>query len=128
VVKSDNITTLEPSAQVAHTYINVGTYVISIEGMIVGFNFENTNDKLKILTVSLEGVLSLTNLITQFFSLDVLTQIFQKRLRFVKPFKGTTNLSEMFKSCTTLTTINRINGWNTSNIITTIESMFNLGR
>jgi len=49
---SKNTITAYNQAEVTHTYQSVGSYTILIEGILKGFRFNNSGDKLKILNIS----------------------------------------------------------------------------
>jgi surface protein len=104
-----------------HTYASGGVYTITIEGVISGIKFSNTNDRLKILNVNSWG--ALTNLgsasnvtsASNFFGCENLTTtatdspILQR------------NLGQLFRSCTSLTS--GLSNWNTS-LVTSTNAMF----
>lgn len=56
---SDTITTWN-QAQTTHTYTSSGDYTITITGNCRGWQFANTGDRLKILTISQWGILTFT--------------------------------------------------------------------
>jgi hypothetical protein len=121
----ENITT---AAGGIHTYLSAGTYTISITGTIRGFSFgstvnpTNTNERLKILSISKWGPLRLGNSGGYFAScanitLNTITDILN--------LTGTTTLASMFFECRLITTVGRMNEWNLSNV-TNLTSMFGM--
>jgi surface protein len=100
-------------AAVTHTYASAGTYTISITGTCTGWRFNNTGDKLKLLSVTSWGDLRLGNITDCFYGCTnlTLTSVTDSLI-----LTGTTKLYNLFGSCTSLTTVNNINSWNTSAI------------
>lgn len=119
----ENITT---AAGGIHTYGAAGTYTISITGTIRGFSFgstvnpTNTNERLKILSISKWGPLRLGNSGGYFASC---TNITLNTITDILNLTGTTTLASMFFGCTLITTVGRMNEWNLSNV-TNLASMF----
>ncbi|KAF2342856.1 BspA family leucine-rich repeat surface protein [Flavobacterium tistrianum] len=118
---SSNKITAWNQTQATHTYATAGDYTIKINGTCTGWQFNNTGDRLKILSVQSWGILKLGNITNQFNGCANLNLALVKD---VLNLTGTTNLVGCFVSCTTLTTINRINEWDTSLVIN-MSQMFN---
>ena len=105
-----------------HTYASSGTYTVVINGTCTGWNFGVVTDsKLKIKSVLHLGQLRFGNNQGVYFyecaNLDLSSVSDVLDLTGVLIFQG------MFYSCTSLTTINNINSWNTS-AITNMRYMF----
>jgi surface protein len=108
-------------AEVTHTYTTAGTYIISIDGVCKGFRFNNTGDRLKILSVTSWGDFELIgNLGRQFYGC---TNLDLASVSDVLNFGNCTNCEYMFDSYQ-FATINNINSWNLSNV-TNMTFMFN---
>jgi surface protein len=103
-----------------HTYTTSGTYIIKITGRVRIFRFANTGDRTKLYRVFQWGsrfdvgvggshFYGCTNL-----DLSVVSDV----LILYRPFvtSNITSFANMFRDCTSLTTINRVNEWDTSNI------------
>jgi len=109
------------AAATTHTYATAGTYTIKIKGICTGWRFNNTGDRLKMLSVSSWGKLKLGTTETNHFygcanlNLSGVTDVLD--------LAGTTVLEGCFWACTSLTTIGRLNEWNTSNV-TNMSSIF----
>lgn len=105
-----------------HTYATAGTYTIGIVGTISEWSFGNSivNDNQKLLSISSWGALQFgTSADLNFYQcinldLSVVTD--------VPDLSATTYLQNAFDGCTSLTTINRSNEWNTSNITNMIAT------
>jgi len=121
---SDTITAWN-QAQTLHTYSIAGTYNIKISGTCVGWQFNNTGDKLKMISVKTWGKLKLgTNQGRYFYGC---TNLNLSSVEDILDLTGTTSLQFAFTSMTT-STINRINEWDFSQVNTmagTFESMPN---
>jgi surface protein len=105
--------------QVTKTYSVAGTYQIIIKGKCIGWQFSNTGDKLKILSIQQWGSLSLGSRIDTFFGCSNLTL---SSVTDIPKINGQT-LTGMFRGCTSITSINRINEWNISSVLS-INTMF----
>jgi surface protein len=104
-----------------HTYTTAGSYTIKITGRIRIFRFNNAGDRTKLYTIFQWGsqfdvgvggghFYGCTNL-----DLSIVSDV----LILYRPFQTSniTSFANMFRDCTSLTTINRVNEWDTSNII-----------
>ncbi len=107
------------SAHKTHTYDTRGEYILTITGIIQGFSFNNSGDKLKIKEISEFGPLNLGNDGAYFFGAENLTITATDDLNLT----NTTNLSRTFQNCSLLTTIPSINDWDVSNV-TDMSVMF----
>lgn len=118
---NDTITAWNDAATL-HTYASTGTYTTKIVGQIEGFGFSGTtnNDSLKLLSIDKWGQLLLGDGGSYFRNAQNLsltgTVDYPSLL-------NTTNFDSIFRDCTSLTTINNSNSWDTSNI-TNMDSMF----
>jgi surface protein len=114
-------------SETTHTYSVAGTYTVKIRGLIIGWRFNdpnsNTTDSRKILTITRWGCLRLGNNGGYFSGCLNLTC---GSITDILNLKGTNNLSNAFSFCEALTTIGRINEWNTS-AVTTMQAMFDSG-
>lgn len=116
----DTITTWN-QAQVTHTYSSIGTYQIKIKGICTGWQFNNTGDRLKILSVQQWGKLKLgTNQGSYFYGCANLNL---SAVEDVLNLIGVTSFANAFSGATSLTTVNRMNEWNVSGV-TDFAGMF----
>ena len=114
----DSTTSANSFATSTHIYATPGIYTVTICGRITGWNFSTTSTSvLKIKSVVTWGQLTLGNDAGGYFNgcanLD-LSSVTDTLDLFGT---GITNFQNMFLGCTSLTTINNINFWNTSAII-----------
>ena len=100
-------------AETLHTYATSGTYTVTINGICEGWGFNDTGDKLKITSISEWGDLNLGNSGGYFYGCSNLDL---SSVSDILDLTGTTNLSLMFTSCNSLTTVNNINSWNVSSV------------
>jgi surface protein len=115
-VNDGNVTT--------HTYATAGTYTVIIEGDCIGWNFYDTPaGKDYITSVVHWGQLQLGTDIGHY--LEGCTNLNLSSVDDVIILTGITNMSAMFRSCISLTSVNRINEWATS-AVTDMNSMFRL--
>jgi surface protein len=113
----DGNTDVNDGTVTTHTYATAGIHTVTICGTIVGWNFSTTaTSGSKIKSVVQWGQLRLGNNIGSYFygctNLD-LSSVTDTLDLFGT---GITNMAGMFWNCTSLTTINNINSWNTSSI------------
>ena len=112
---SDTITAWNAAAT-THTYASSGTYTITITGTCTGWRFNNTGDRLKILSISSWGSLKLGTVATQDGYFFGCANLSLSSVSDVLNLTGTNGFTSIFRSCTALTTINRINEWDTSGV------------
>ena len=103
-----------------HTYAIPGDYTVTINGTIVEFSFNNGSTAEKIISISQWGNLQLG---TSTFNFAGCINLDLSAVIDVLNLTGKTNLTNMFASCTSLTTINRINEWDVSGVII-MENVF----
>ncbi len=115
-----SLTTATYNTANTHIYAVAGIYPIKITGTFTGIQFNNTGDRLKILSVQKWGSLRLGNSGSYFYGCANLNL---SAVEDVLNLTGTTTLVNCFRACTALTTVNRIGEWNISNI-TTIAGSF----
>ena len=95
-----------------HMYDFAGEYTVTISGVIIGWSFATSSvSKDKIISVNRWGVLQLNNNGGAFQSC---TNLDLSTVSDVLNLNGVTTLANTFRNCTTLTTINNINLWDTS--------------
>jgi surface protein len=117
---SDTITVWNDPAT-THTYVTPGIYTIKIYGQIEGWRFNISRDRLKLLSVTSWGEDFRLGIGGSYFygcsNLDL--SIVQDILN----IQGMTNLSSMFRICSSLTTVNNMDLWDTSSV-TGMDNMF----
>ena len=122
----DGFTSGNTYANRTHTYATAGDYTISINGAISGFCFNNTGDKLKLREITRWGTEFKPNNSSGTF--NGCTNLVLTGVTDTLNLVGMTSLDLFFNACTSLTTINRINEWNTSSITgmtTTFQNAIN---
>ena len=125
----DGTTSINSYENRTHIYITAGTYTITIYGRIRIFRFADAGDKNKIYRIFQWGSLfdvgvggahfyGCSNLDLSIVS-DVLILFRVGQLSY------TQNFANMFRDCTSLTTINRVNEWDVSKIKTMANCFYN---
>jgi surface protein len=136
---SDTITN-HLAAAVTHTYPSSGTYTVKITGNLLGWRFDNTGDRLKILNISQWGALNIsvdsgfrgcTNLTCSAIDAPTITSAnFVRYFQNCNNFNGAignwnvsnvTNMQSMFDGASSFN--QNIGSWNTGNV-TNMQSMF----
>ncbi|OWU89113.1 BspA family leucine-rich repeat surface protein [Flavobacterium sp. WLB] len=117
---SNNITVWN-QAQTTHTYTAAGDYVIKITGVCKGWQFNNTGDRLKILSVSNWGKFNPGDVVAHFYGCANLTL---DSVKDVLDLTGVKTFVNSFRGCSSISSIARVNEWNTS-AVTTMASCFN---
>jgi surface protein len=100
-----------------HTYATAGTYTIGIVGTIQEWSFGNSivNDNEKLLSISSWGFLEFGLVSDQNFASCVNLDL--SGVTDVPNLSASVIFNSAFNVCTSLTTINRSNEWDTSNIV-----------
>lgn len=128
----DGTQSVNSYANRTHTYATPGYYNIKITGKIRGFRFANTGDKTKIYRVFQWGnqfdlgpngayFYGCTNL-----NLSIVSDVLVLYRASIIP--GIQNFANMFRECTALTTINRVNEWDVSRVISMPSCFYNCTR
>lgn len=107
-------------SDITHSYATAGTYNVTMSGYIKGFGFANGRDRRKIIDISQWGGIKLSSRGSQFYGCDALTlnnisdipNLYTKNIDFV----NSASISAMFRSCSLLTTISRLDQWDTSQV------------
>ncbi len=115
---SDTITIWDQT-EVTHTYATIGIYDLIIDGMLVGWRFNNVGDKLKIIEISQWGNIRLGNSNSYFYGCSNLQLTATDALNLT----GTTTLNQAFKDCINLGNSGNMNNWDVSGI-KSMRSMF----
>lgn len=111
---TSNLITVWNQAQATHTYATSGDYIIKISGTCFGWSFNNTGDRLKILLVTSWGILKFAYSAGAFFGCSNLNLTAVTDL----PDLIGGNLTSTFNGCAALTTINKLDQWNISQVNT----------
>ncbi len=96
--------------ETTHTYISGGIYTIGINGIIVGWNFNNGGDRLKLKEINKWGHLRLGNSGGYFYGCENLIINTHDNLNLT----GTINLNDAFKACLSIENIEGMNNWDVS--------------
>jgi surface protein len=109
---TQNTITAYNDAANTHTYATAGTYTVTITGTITGWYFNNTGDRLKMLSLTSWGPFKFGTVTSAFFGAAnlVITATDSPNLT------GTTSFYRMFYGTTSMTGIPNINTWNVSSI------------
>jgi surface protein len=110
---TDTITAWNQSG-VTHVYTSANTYTVTISGTIEGFNFQTIDfSKTNITEILQWGNLKLGNNGGYFSNCTnlILTGVTDSLI-----LQNTTNLTQLFAGCSSITTINNINYWDVSNV------------
>ncbi|MCD0470491.1 BspA family leucine-rich repeat surface protein [Flavobacterium sp. JAS] len=116
-----NYITSYNQVETLHTYTTSGTYTITITGICKGWSFANTGDRLKIISISFWGGLKLGTNEGNYF--NGCANLNLSTVNDILDLTSTTSLASCFANCTTLTTVGKMNDWNTS-LVTNMSSMF----
>jgi surface protein len=108
-------------SDLTHSYASAGTYNVTMSGYIDNIRFANGGDKLKILDISQWGSIRIAGGGSQFYGCSNLTlnnisdtpNLYSKNL--ANPTLSA-SISTMFRSCSLLTTISRLDQWDTSKV------------
>jgi len=114
----DQITSFDQPEK-THTYDEPGRYTINIQGDILGWSFNNSGDKNKIIEIRSFGELSLGLTEGQFFGCENLTITADDSVS----LESTTSLKNVFRDCKTLSSAPSLEFWNT-NSITNLDFAF----
>ena len=115
---TDTITTWN-QAEVTHTYSAGGEYTVIISGTIEGWSSNYSSDVTKLTSITNVGYIKLGNEASYFEGCTNLTTISG-----TFDLSGTTNFSNMFMNCSSLTNVQGIESWDVSGV-TRMDGMFN---
>jgi surface protein len=104
-----------------HTYTATGVYDVTIKGQLSGWTFNNTGDRDKMLSIQQWGILEPGNVSGHFYGCSNL--VLSGVTDFIN-LSTTNTLEETFRNCTSLTTINNVEFWDTSTV-TSFVNTFN---
>jgi surface protein len=108
--------------EILHTYTNPGDYTVSITGTVIGWRFNNGGgngiDKSKILNVHQWGPLNLGKTNSYFYGCDKLNL---GLVTDILDLSGTTDMTNAFTNCATLTTVANMGSWNFSGVTATTK-------
>ncbi len=116
---TNNTITSWNQSEITHTYLYKGQYDIEIRGTIIGWCFDHSGDRLKILNIKQWGCLRLGNSGRYFYGCNNMYITANDLL----DLTGTIILDNAFTSCYGITTIPRMNDWDTSKV-TSMRGMF----
>ena len=104
---------------VTHTYSTSGMYNVTITGTLIGWSFQNTGDRLKLMEIAQWGDFRLGNSGSYFQGSSNLRLTANDTL----DLTGTTSLSNAFYGASSLSSTGNLNSWDVSKV-TTMNSMF----
>jgi len=118
----DGNTSVNDGTITTHTYATAGTYTVIIRGVCTGWDFNAVSGSTYITSVVNWGQLQLGNLNGGYY-FAFCPNLNLSSVQGTLDLTGVTNLDGLFYECTSLTTINNINSWDTS-AITSMAEMF----
>lgn len=107
-------------AEVTHTYSDVGIYQVIITGKCDGFRFANAGDIMKLMTIKRWGDFIFNRNEQVFSGCGNLTL---NDVEDIPELKSVNYFTHAFRDCISITTINHLGLWDTSNVID-MRSMF----
>jgi surface protein len=118
----DGSTDINDGSVTSHTYATAGTYTVIITGDCIGWNFGSSGSATNFTSVVNWGQLQLgtDNL---GYNFAYCSNLDLSSVQGTLNLTGVTNFDGLFYDCTSLTTINNINSWDTS-AITSMAEMF----
>jgi surface protein len=119
----DGSTSVNSSENRFHTYATAGTYTVIITGDCIGWYFGNAGGSTYITSVVNWGQLQLGTE-NAGYNFAFCPNLDLSSVQGTLNLTGVTNFDNLFEGCTSLTTINNINSWDTS-AITSMANMFN---
>ena len=108
---SDIITTWD-QLEVTHSYAIEGVYSINITGILVGWQFKNAGDRMKLREISQWGMVNLGNGGSYFYGCSKLQITATDALNLT----GTTTLYQAFRNCNNLRDYGDMSNWDVSNV------------
>jgi len=105
--------------KITHNYSTAGIYTVNITGNLLGWQFNNTGDKLKLCEISQWGTVNLGNAGSYYFGCANLNLTATDALNLT----GTTTFFQAFRRCRYLGSSGNMNGWDVSSV-TDMKSMF----
>ena len=114
----EDVITSYIQAETTHTYKTNGTYIITINGTISGWQFDNSGDKFKMLDILQWGSFSLGNQGSSFYGASNLVISTSDTLNLT----GITNLNSSFRE-SGIGSSGNLNAWDVSQV-TNMEAMF----
>ena len=122
----DGNTSVNSYANRTHTYATAGTYTVTICGTVSGWNFTTTSaGRLQIRSVERWGQLQQSSPSLWGGSFNGCSNINLNTVVDTPNLTGCNSLQQMFVFCSSLTSVNNINSWNTSTI-NNMSGMFSL--
>ena len=118
---SNNTITSWDQAETTHTYASGGLHTITITGTIIGWRFNNSGDRLKLLEIQQWGCLRLGNSGDYFWGCSNLALTATDKLNLM----GTTSLNQAFQDCINLGSSGNMNGWDVSSVTTMYRTFYN---
>ena len=118
----DGSTSVNSYANITHTYATAGTYTIIITGDCIGWDFNTAGGSTYITSVVNWGQLQL-GAENAGYNFAFCPNLDLSSVQGTLNLTGVTNFDGLFYDCTSLTTINNINSWDTS-AITSMAEMF----
>ena len=110
---TDTITSWNQTER-THTYSVAGDYVVTIDGTLIGYRFNDySTDAPKLIEIQRWGCVRFINTSYYFFGC---TNLVLTGVTDTINLDGINSLVAMFQNCTSITTINNINSWDVSNI------------
>ena len=111
---STNFITDYLDSNATHTYSSIGTYVITITGVLKGWgNSTNPYDAIKLISIQQWGIFNPGN---SGGSFSAYSNLNLSSVSDVIDLSGVTSLNQFFSGCTALTSVNRINEWQTNSV------------
>jgi surface protein len=118
----DGNTDVNDGTITAHTYATAGTYTVIIRGTCIGWYFGNAGGSPNITSVVNWGQLQLGP-DNAGYNFAYCPNLNLSSVQGTLDLTGVTNLDALFSECTSLTSVNNINSWDTS-AITNMGGMF----